>query len=125
MGKQFQGFTPMGPALVTTDEIPDVSALRLTTRLNGDVVQSSPVADLIFELSETIAYFSRWYAFRPGDVLLTGTPAGVGVGRSPPVFMRSGDVVEVEISALGVLRNTIKAMNEPDATGRAKALLAA
>lgn len=107
MGKQFPDFTPLGPVLLTADEVPDVSALHLTTRLNGQVMQSSDVADLIFSIPETIAYFSRWYAFRPGDILLTGTPAGVGVGRKPRVFMAPGDVIEVEISGIGVLQNFI------------------
>jgi acylpyruvate hydrolase len=107
MGKQYDGFTPMGPVLVTADEIEDVSALQITTRLNGKVMQQAPISDLIFTLSESIAHFSKWYTFHPGDILLTGTPAGVGVGRKPPVFMRSGDVIEVEISEIGVLRNQL------------------
>ena len=107
MGKQYEGFTPLGPALLTIDEVPDPGKLEITTRLNGKVMQHAPVSDLIFPLEETISYLSRWYTFRPGDLLLTGTPAGVGVGRKPPVFMRAGDVVEVEISGIGVLRNTI------------------
>ncbi|MCI2809844.1 fumarylacetoacetate hydrolase family protein [Eoetvoesiella caeni] len=108
MGKQFPGFTPLGPALLTADEVPDASTLQLTTRLNGKVMQSSPVSDLIFSIPETIAYFSNWYAFRPGDVLLTGTPAGVGVGRRPPVYMTSGDVIEVEIEGIGTLHNVLQ-----------------
>jgi 2-keto-4-pentenoate hydratase/2-oxohepta-3-ene-1,7-dioic acid hydratase in catechol pathway len=107
MGKQFPAFTPLGPVLLTADEVPDVKALSLTTRLNGKVMQQAPVSDLIFDLPDTIAYFSRWYRFQPGDVLLTGTPAGVGVGHKPPVFMHPGDVVEVEIDGIGCLRNTI------------------
>lgn len=107
MGKQFSGFTPMGPVLLTADEVPDPGKLEITTRLNGKLMQHAPVSDLIFPLAETISYLSRWYTFHPGDVLLTGTPAGVGVGRKPPVFMRAGDVVEVEISGIGVLRNRI------------------
>lgn len=107
MGKQFPGFTPLGPVLLTADEVPDVSALGITTRLNGRVMQSAPVADLIFGIAETIAYLSRWYSFQPGDILLTGTPAGVGVGRKPPVFMRPGDAIEVEIDGIGTLRNTL------------------
>jgi len=109
MGKQFPGFTALGPVLLTRDEVPDVSRLRLTTRLNGRVMQSAEVSDQIFDLAQTIAWFSRWYHFAPGDVLLTGTPAGVGVGRKPAVFMRVGDVVEVEIDGIGVLRNAIAA----------------
>lgn len=107
MGKQFPGFTPLGPALLTIDEVPDVNTLHLTTRLNGKVMQSSSVGDLIFSISETIAYFSNWYAFMPGDVLLTGTPAGVGAGRKPPVYMADGDVIEVEIDGIGTLRNVV------------------
>ncbi len=109
MGKQFSGFTPLGPVLLTRDDVPDVGALHLTTRLNGEVMQSSDVSDLIFSIPETIAFFSKWYAFKPGDILLTGTPAGVGVGRKPPVFMSAGDVIEVEIDKIGVLRNFISA----------------
>jgi acylpyruvate hydrolase len=107
MGKQFPGFTPLGPVLLTIDEVPDVKGLGLTTRLNGKVMQSAKVSDLIFELGETISYLSRWYRFRPGDVLLSGTPAGVGVGRKSPVFMKPGDVVEVEVDGIGTLINTI------------------
>ncbi|WP_149086579.1 fumarylacetoacetate hydrolase family protein [Pseudomonas prosekii] len=107
MGKQFNGFTPLGPVLVTADEIPVLGDLRIVTRINGDVLQDAPVSDLIFDLAETIAWFSRWYHFEPGDVLLTGTPAGVGVGRQPQKFMADGDVVEVEIDGIGRLRNYI------------------
>ncbi len=107
MGKQFEGFTPLGPVLLTVDEVPDVAALRITTRLNGTVMQDALVGDLIFDLGQTIAHFARWYTFQPGDVLLTGTPAGVGVGRKPPVFMRRGDLVEVEITGIGTLSNRL------------------
>lgn len=106
-GKQFDSFTPMGPVLTTFDDIADVTALRIITRLNGKVMQDAPVSDLIFTLAESIAHFSKWYTFRPGDVLLTGTPAGVGVGRKPPVFMKAGDVIEVEVTGIGVLRNIL------------------
>lgn len=109
MGKQFPSFTPLGPVLLTMDEVPDLAELHITTRLNGTVMQSAPVGDLIFDVAETISYLSRWYEFRPGDVLLTGTPAGVGVGHRPPVFMKPGDVVEVEITGIGLLRNTLRA----------------
>ena len=107
MGKQFDSFTPLGPVLTTADDIADVSAMQLVTRLNGRLMQSAQMSDLIFTLAETIAHFARWYTFHPGDILLTGTPAGVGVGRKPPVFMQAGDVIEVEISGIGVLRNTL------------------
>jgi len=104
MGKQLPGFTALGPTLTTTDEIPDPSVLRLRTRLNGAIMQFAPVSDLIFSIADVIAYLSRWYTFLPGDVLLTGTPAGVGVGRKPPVFIKESDVLEVEIDHVGVLR---------------------
>lgn len=108
MGKQFGGFTPLGPVLLTADEVEDPGTLEITTRLNGVTMQQAPVSDLIFRLQETIAFLSRWYTFRAGDVLLSGTPAGVGVGRKPQVFMKDGDVIEVEISGIGVLRNSIQ-----------------
>jgi acylpyruvate hydrolase len=107
MGKQYDSFTPLGPVLTTVDDIPDPTAMLIVTRLNGKVMQSAPVSDLIFTIAETIAYFSKWYTFQPGDILLSGTPAGVGVGRKPPIFMKPGDVIEVEISDIGVLRNRI------------------
>lgn len=103
MGKQFPGFTALGPVLTTTDEIPDPAALRLRTLLNGEVMQDALIDDLIFPVAEMIAWFSRWHSFAPGDVLLTGTPAGVGIGRSPPRFIRPGDRVSVEIDRVGAL----------------------
>lgn len=105
MGKQMPGFTPLGPCLVTKDEFTDINKVHLQTRLNGKTMQSVQMSDLIFPIGETISHLSQWYAFEPGDVLLTGTPAGVGVGRKPPVFMHPGDVIEVEIDGIGVLRN--------------------
>ncbi|MES2414234.1 MAG: fumarylacetoacetate hydrolase family protein [Pseudomonadota bacterium] len=109
MGKQFDTFTPLGPVLATADDIADVTALEIVTRLNGKEMQKAPISDLIFSLAETIAYFSKWYTFQPGDILLTGTPAGVGVGRKPPVFMKAGDVIEIEVSGIGTLKNVLKA----------------
>lgn len=109
MGKQMPGFTALGPCIVTADAIGDPATLRLTTTLNGSVMQDAPVSDLIFPLAETIAHFSRWYSFAPGDVLLTGTPAGVGVGRSPRVFLRDGDRIEVAIDRIGILSNPMVA----------------
>ena len=111
MGKQLPGFTALGPAIVTVDEIPDPAALNLVTLLNGTVMQQAQVSDLLFPIADVIAYLSRWYTFQPGDVLLTGTPAGVGVGRTPPVFMRSGDTVEVRIDRIGTLATTFT--NQP------------
>lgn len=106
MGKQMPDFTPLGPVITTRDEIPDPGAMQLRTRLNGQIMQDAPVSDMIFPLAEVVSYFSRWYRFQPGDILLTGTPAGVGVGRKPPVFLKSCDRIEVEISGIGVLVST-------------------
>jgi 2-keto-4-pentenoate hydratase/2-oxohepta-3-ene-1,7-dioic acid hydratase in catechol pathway len=89
--------------LTTCDEIPDPSELHLTTRLNDRVMQSASISDLIFPIAETISYLSRWYTFSPGDVLLTGTPSGVGIGRKPPAFVQQGDVLRVEIDRIGSL----------------------
>jgi acylpyruvate hydrolase len=107
MGKQFPTFCPIGPCIVTADEIPDPHDLQLTTRLNGEVMQSAHTGDLIFKLAETISYFSRWYRFLPGDVITTGSPDGVGYARKPQVFMKHGDVVEVEVGRIGILRNPV------------------
>lgn len=105
MGKNLPGFTPCGPVIVTADEIPDPHDLHLQTRLNGEVMQDTRTDDLIFKLPEIISYYSRWYRFHPGDIVTTGSPSGVGVGRTPPVFMKPGDVVEVEVEGIGILGN--------------------
>ncbi|RDK07196.1 fumarylacetoacetate hydrolase family protein [Cupriavidus lacunae] len=107
-GKNFPQTGAFGPWLVTADEIPDPSRLSLTTRLNGEVVQQATTDDLIFSVGEVIAYCATFTELRPGDVIITGTTGGVGAFREPPLWMRAGDVVEVEISAIGVLRNTIR-----------------
>ena len=109
MGKQLPGFTPLGPTLATSDAIPDPTQLRIITKLNDTVMQDTPVSDMIFPIAEVVSYLSRWYRFRPGDVLLTGTPAGVGVGRTPPVFLRAGDTIEVGIEGIGNLVTPIRA----------------
>ena len=107
MGKQFPGFTAMGPVLTTADEAGDPNGLTLETRLNGTVVQHDSTGGVIFGFAQSIAFFSRWYALQPGDVITTGTPAGVGAGRKPPQYMKPGDTIEVEVSRIGVLRNPI------------------
>ena len=109
MGKQLPSFTPCGPVMTTADEIADPHDLQVTTRLNGEVMQSTKTDDLIFKLPEMISYFSKWYYFRPGDIVTTGSPAGVGFGRDPKVFMKPGDVVEVEIEGVGTLSNPLVA----------------
>lgn len=106
-GKNFVGTGPFGPWLVTPDEIGDPTSLRLETRVNGDVVQSSNTSMLIFSIPRLIEYSSTIFDLVPGDVIATGTPAGVGFTRQPPVFLKPGDVVEVEIENIGVLRNPV------------------
>jgi 2-keto-4-pentenoate hydratase/2-oxohepta-3-ene-1,7-dioic acid hydratase in catechol pathway len=109
LGKQYPTFCPMGPALVTADEVGDISDLKLETRLNGKVMQSTTTADLVFHVPQLIEYFSKFYKLRPGDLITTGSPSGVGYGRDPKVFMQVGDVIEVQVERVGVLRNPVLA----------------
>lgn len=106
-GKNFPATGSFGPWLVTADEIPDPTKLELATRLNGQTVQSSSLDLLIFSIPEIIEYCSAWSELIPGDVIVTGTPGGVGFKRTPPLFMKPGDITEVEISGIGTLRNPI------------------
>jgi 2-keto-4-pentenoate hydratase/2-oxohepta-3-ene-1,7-dioic acid hydratase in catechol pathway len=109
LGKMFPTFCPMGPCMVTKDELPDPSNVKIETRLNGQVMQDANTDDLVFSVPQLIEYYSRFYLLRPGDVITTGSPSGVGFGRNPKVFMKPGDVVEVEVKQIGVLRNPIEA----------------
>jgi 2-keto-4-pentenoate hydratase/2-oxohepta-3-ene-1,7-dioic acid hydratase in catechol pathway len=106
-GKNFPGTGPLGPWIVTTDEIPDPGRLTLTTRLNGEVVQKSGTDLLIYSVPHIVAFCSDFTALSPGDVIATGTPEGVGHRRNPPLWMKPGDVLEVEISGIGTLRNRV------------------
>lgn len=106
-GKNFPATGGLGPWLVTPDEIADLDAVTVTTRLNGQQVQHARLADLIFPLPTIIAYLSGFTPLSPGDLILTGTPGGVGAKREPPLWMKAGDVVEVEIAGVGVLSNTV------------------
>jgi 2-keto-4-pentenoate hydratase/2-oxohepta-3-ene-1,7-dioic acid hydratase in catechol pathway len=106
-GKTFAKSGSFGPWLVTTDEIPDPSKLTLQTRLNGTVVQNTTIELMITAVPELIAYTSTICPLTPGDVIVTGTPGGVGLKRTPPLWMRPGDTVEVEIFGVGTLRNTV------------------
>lgn len=108
-GKNFEGTGAFGPWLVTTDEIEAGRNLKLETRLNGEVVQSSNTENMIFGIPRLINYASTIFTLVPGDVIVTGTPAGVGWSKKPPRFMKPGDEVEVEIEAIGVLHNPITA----------------
>ena len=106
-GKNFPGTGPLGPWLVTADEIPDPSRLTLTTRLNGQQVQHADTDQLIYSIPQIIAFCSDFTTLSPGDVIATGTPEGVGHGRKPPLWMKPGDTLEVEISNIGTLRTRI------------------
>lgn len=109
MGKQLPGFSPLGPALVTADEIGDLATLTLTTHLNGRQMQQASLGELIHGVAASVAYFSRWYTLQPGDILSTGTPAGVGYGRDPKVFLKPGDRVDVTVTRVGTLTTHIVA----------------
>jgi 2-keto-4-pentenoate hydratase/2-oxohepta-3-ene-1,7-dioic acid hydratase in catechol pathway len=100
-GKSCETFNPLGPYLVTPDEVPDVQALSLTLSLNGETQQSGKTADMIFSVAHVVHYLSQFMVLEPGDLINTGTPAGVGMGQSPQRFLRAGDVTELEISGLG------------------------
>lgn len=106
--KSIDTFCPLGPWLVTADEVPDPQRLRIRCRVNGETKQDSTTGNMVFGVAELISYLSRAFTFQPGDVILTGTPAGVGAWRNPPQFLRDGDRVEVEIEAIGVLSNPCK-----------------
>ncbi|MGY3696262.1 2-keto-4-pentenoate hydratase/2-oxohepta-3-ene-1,7-dioic acid hydratase in catechol pathway [Bradyrhizobium sp. USDA 3240] len=107
-GKNFVGTGGFGPWMVTTDELPDITKQHIATRLNGVEVQAAPISDLVFDAATLIAYCSTFTELVPGDVIVTGTTGGVGAYRTPPLWMKDGDVVEVEISGIGVLRNPVK-----------------
>jgi 2-keto-4-pentenoate hydratase/2-oxohepta-3-ene-1,7-dioic acid hydratase in catechol pathway len=108
-GKTFDTFAPVGPVLVTPDEIDDPHKLGIRLRLNGQTMQDSSTSQLIFGVDELIAYLSQVFTLEPGDLIFTGTPPGVGMARKPPVWLKPGDLVEVEIDHLGTLRNTVSA----------------
>ncbi len=108
IGKSCDSFAPLGPALVTADEIPDPQDLGLHTLVSGELLQSARTKEMIFTVAEILAFASRLMTLEPGDVLLTGTPAGVGAGRRPPRWLRDGDRVEVEIERIGRLGNDVR-----------------
>jgi 2-keto-4-pentenoate hydratase/2-oxohepta-3-ene-1,7-dioic acid hydratase in catechol pathway len=109
VGKTFDTFAPTGPVLVTADEVLNPHELAIKLRLNGQTMQDSNTRQLIFPIGEVLAYLSQVFTLQVGDIIFTGTPPGVGAARKPPVFLKAGDVVEVEIEKLGVLRNPVVA----------------
>jgi acylpyruvate hydrolase len=112
-GKNFDASGPFGPDLVTADEVPDPQALAIELRVNGEVMQSSTTADMIFDVATLIEHISTFTTLEPGDVIATGTPSGVGNFRTPPVFLRAGDTVRIEIERVGVQQNPV--VDEPGA----------
>ena len=108
-GKSCDTFAPMGPFVATADEIPNPQNLGIKLRLNGETMQNSRTEQLIFGIPQLIEFLSRVITLEPGDVIATGTPSGVGFARKPPVFLKSGDRMEVEIDGLGVLGNPVAA----------------
>lgn len=106
LGKNFPTFTPLGPVITTADEIDDPGALRLITRLDGEVMQDT-LTELVFSVPRIISHYSQWHQFRAGDVVTTGSPSGVGYGRDPKVFMKPGQTIEIEIEGVGTLSNPV------------------
>lgn len=108
-GKSFDTFCPLGPALVTPDEIPDPQRLKISCTVNGRLVQDDTTANMIFPVAELIAYLSQDTTLLPGTVIMTGTPSGVGMARTPPLFLLPGDIVEMTIEPIGTLTNPLSA----------------
>ena len=106
-GKSFDTFCPLGPCLVTADEIPDPNTLAIQTTLNDQIMQESTTADMIFDVPSLISFLSEGTTLLPGTVILTGTPQGVGFARNPPVFLKNGDRVAIEIERIGTLVNSV------------------
>jgi 2-keto-4-pentenoate hydratase/2-oxohepta-3-ene-1,7-dioic acid hydratase in catechol pathway len=115
LGKAIDTFAPCGPAIVSLDEIADIQALQIETRLNGNLVQSDTTAAMIFPVAETVARLAQNMTLQPGDIIATGTPAGVGYTREPPLFLRENDVIEITIEHVGVLRNRVSLCAPEDA----------
>jgi 2-keto-4-pentenoate hydratase/2-oxohepta-3-ene-1,7-dioic acid hydratase in catechol pathway len=107
IGKGIDGFCPMGPAILTADAMPDPTKMRLTTSVNGELRQDASVSDLIFDIPTLIETLSAGITLEPGDVIATGTPAGVGLGFTPPRFLKKGDVVTIAVSGIGKLENPV------------------
>jgi acylpyruvate hydrolase len=109
LGKQFETFCPMGPAIATKDEIPDIAAATFSLKVNGATKQSACNDDWIFSLAALIAHYSQWYTFYPGDVISTGSPPGVGFGAKPPQFLQPGDIMTVEANGIGSMNIPVAA----------------
>ncbi len=111
-GKSLDTFCPLGPVIVTRNDIPDPQALTITTMVNGEVMQQDTTANMIFNVRHLISYCSRMFTLEPGDLILTGTPSGVGLGRDPQVYLKDGDVVKVSIEGIGEISNPCKVIQD-------------
>jgi 2-keto-4-pentenoate hydratase/2-oxohepta-3-ene-1,7-dioic acid hydratase in catechol pathway len=111
LGKQYPSFCPIGPVLLTADEVPDPAKLTFTTSVNGTVVQEAHLDDMRLTVPELIEWLSSVFAFRPGDVISTGSPSGSGVSQDPPRFLRDTDVVTVAATEIGELSNEVKVVS--------------
>jgi len=123
-GKAIDTFGPSGPYLTTADEVIDPQALRIRARVNGETLQDGTTADMIFDIAEQIEFISSLMTLKPGDIIATGTPAGVGFTRNPQILLHDGDIVEVEIEGLGILSNPVGAPNRTTRVGAAAATTA-
>lgn len=108
LGKGFDGWAPYGPGIVSSNVIKDPQALRIQTRVNGKSVQDSSTKDMIFNIAKTIAFLSQGTTLLPGDLIFTGTPQGVGMGKKPQVWLNDGDVVDVELEGVGICSNRVE-----------------
>lgn len=111
-GKSLDTFCPLGPVIVTADEIPDPQALTIVTTVNAEIMQQDTTANMIFNVRHLISYCSRMFTLEPGDVIMTGTPSGVGLGRNPQVFLNDGDVVKITIEGIGEISNPCKVIED-------------
>jgi len=111
-GKSFDTFAPIGPWIVTVDEIPNPDNLKIKLELNGEIMQDSSTSNMIFKINELVSYISRGITLEPGDIIFTGTPAGVGAARTPPRFLKKGDRIRIEVERIGVLENHVEKEGE-------------
>ncbi|KAK6863876.1 hypothetical protein PG990_006684 [Apiospora arundinis] len=112
LGKGFDGWAPYGPGIVSSNLIKDPQTLKISTRINGQTVQEENTADMIFNVKQTISFLSKGHTLLPGDLIFTGTPSGVGMGREPKLWLKDGDVVEVELESVGTCTNTVEFAKE-------------
>ncbi len=110
-GKSLDSFCPLGPWIVTSDEIKDPQTLAIRSRLNGRIMQQSNTKNMIFPVAELVSYLSHHFTLEPGDIIMTGTPSGVGVFRKPPIFMQHNDLIEIEITGIGILKNHCRVLS--------------